>query len=130
MSEKKPLLDLLCSLDMIFKELILILKALSNEKRFVVLISLLTGEKTFNELKEETQLKNAALANHLNQLLEAKLMSRPEYNKYFITSDRELFIQTLESSYQKSKIRDIKQNDKIQRGSFSDLFLSSFFGNN
>lgn len=129
MSEEKSVVELLKSLEVIFDDLLVILKAMSNEKRLVVLISLLAGEKTFNELKEETELKKTALANHLNQLLEAALISRPEYNKYLITSDGELFIRTLESSYRKSKIREIKQADKIQRGSFSDLFVSSFFGN-
>lgn len=128
MSEEKTIINLINSYEELFSDILDVFKAFSNDKRLTILINLLTGEKSFYELKEETQLKKTALSNHLVKLIKANLIIKPEFNKYQITSDGELFLRVIESTYQKSDIKEKKKIDELQKRHFSDQFVKSFFG--
>ncbi|MFX0050027.1 MAG: winged helix-turn-helix domain-containing protein [Candidatus Hermodarchaeota archaeon] len=128
MPERKTVSELTNGLNVSFKDMLVVLKAISNEKRFAILITLLTGDKTFNDLKKETNLKKTALSNHLSKLIAAELILKPDHNRYRLTSDGELFIRSLESIYSKSDIKEKKRIESLQRGHFSDKFIESFFG--
>ena len=54
MAEEKPIMELIESLEDSFHEILDIVKAIGNNKRLKILISLLTGEKSFNTLKRNT----------------------------------------------------------------------------
>ena len=128
MTERKTLYELINALEVAFEDIISIVKAMSNEKRFTILINLLTGEKTFNDLKEETGLKKTALSNHLIQLIDVSLIAKPDHNKYIITNDGELFIRALEVAYKKSNKREKKQTEELQQRKFSESFVDYIFG--
>lgn len=128
MSEIKTISELINAFDISFEDIVNILKAISNNKRLTILIMLLTGEKTFNDLKEETGLQKTALSNHLTQLTNATLIFRPKHNKYQLTSDGELFLRAIEAAYKKSDVREKIQIKDLQRRQFSETFVESFFG--
>ncbi len=128
MSEKKTLYGLLTALEVSFGEILRILKTIGNEKRLRILVTLLTGEKTFSDLKQETNLQKTALSNHLTILIKSSLISRPDYNKYQLSSDGDLFLRAVEGAFNKSEIREKIQTEGVQRRQFSDTFIQSFFG--
>ncbi|MFX0205597.1 MAG: winged helix-turn-helix domain-containing protein [Candidatus Hodarchaeota archaeon] len=128
MLEPKTITELMNVFEVSFKSFLTILKAISNEKRFTILIALLSGEKTFNDLKIETKLQKTALSNHLLKLLKAELIVKPDHNKYRLTSDGELFIRALETAYDKSDIKEKKNIEELQKRQFSATFIESFFG--
>ena len=126
--EGKTVSELIDGFDASFKDILTIIKAISNEKRLTILIALLIGDKTFNDLKQETELKKTALSNHLSKLISVELILKPDHNKYRLTSDGELFIRMLDTVYNKSKIKEKKQIEGLQKRQFSDTFVKSFFG--
>jgi len=128
MFEEKSIIELVSSLENSFQEILSIIKAIGNNKRLKILLTLLTGEKTFENLKKETKLQKTALANHLIKLMKILLIEKPDYGKYKITSDGELFIRAMENAYKYSDIRESKGMEVIQRGQFSKDFVDSFFG--
>jgi len=79
---------------------------MANENRLNILISLLTGEKRFEDLKDEIDLKKTALSNHLKLLLENHLIIRPNYGIYQITKDGENFLKEIENCYSQSSIKE------------------------
>ncbi|GAH09217.1 unnamed protein product [marine sediment metagenome] len=128
MEERKTLHELITTFDVSFDEILTILKAISNNKRLIILIALLTGRKSFADLKEDTKLQKTALSNHLAKLINSSLIFRPDYNKYQLTSDGELFIRAIEVAFKKSEIREKIQTEGLQRRKFSETFIKSFFG--
>lgn len=128
MSGTKTVSELINGFDVSFKDILTILKAISNNKRLTILIALLTGEKTFNDLKNETNLKKTALSNHLIKLINSELILKPDHNRYRLTSDGELFIRSLETIYNESDIKEKKRIESLQRRQFSDDFIKYFFG--
>ncbi len=128
MPENKTLDELKNALNASKVELLTILKSIGNEKRFKILRSLLTGEKSFEFLKNETDLQKTALANHLTILIDSGLVIKPEYGKYQINSDGELFLYALEAAYQKSIIKERTLTERLQQNQFSESFIKTFFG--
>ncbi|MFX0124154.1 MAG: ArsR/SmtB family transcription factor [Candidatus Hodarchaeota archaeon] len=128
MLEIKTVSELINAFEVSLKDILTILKAISNNKRLVILKALLSGEKTFNDLKKETDLKKTALSNHLLRLIDAELIIKPIHNKYRLTSDGGLFLGALEAAYHNSEIKEKKETEKLQRRQFSDSFIESFFG--
>jgi predicted transcriptional regulator len=128
MTERKTIYELINTFEASFDNILTVLKAISNNKRLIILLSLLTGEKSFSVLKEETKLQKTALSNHLTQLIDALLILRPDYNKYQLTSDGELFLRAIEVAFNKSEIREKIQTEELQRRRFSEMFVKSFFG--
>ncbi|MHA2246828.1 MAG: ArsR/SmtB family transcription factor [Candidatus Hodarchaeales archaeon] len=128
MAEVKTVSELIDGFDVSFEDILTIIKAISNNKRLTILITLLTGEKTFNDLKQETELKKTALSNHLSRLISIELIMKPDHNKYRLTSDGELFIRMLDMAYNKSNIKEKKHIEGLQKRQFSDTFVKFFFG--
>ena len=127
LTEKRSIEALLKTLEQSFDEVLTILKAIGNDKRLKILLSLLTGEKSFDTLKKETDLQKTALSNHLTALINTFLIEKPDYGKYKITADGKLFIRALETAYAKSEMWKKKQTETAQKGQFSDRFVESFF---
>ncbi len=127
MSDEKPLVEIIESFEQSFEDILSIIKTIGNDKRLKILISLMTGEKVFDILKQETDLQKTALSNHLTTLINNSLIEKPDYGKYKITSDGKLFIRALEAAYTKSDIWKTKQTELIQKRQFSDKFVESFF---
>ena len=86
MLEEKPPEELANSLKISFNEVLAGLKALSTDSRLKVLIMLLQGPKTFQELMDQIAIKRTALANHLSELMKV----------FFITSWRIIFVYKLD----------------------------------
>jgi hypothetical protein len=57
MVEKEDTIELIKSLKQSYKEILDIIKALANDNRLEISISLLSGKKKFEKLKEVTNLK-------------------------------------------------------------------------
>jgi len=127
MSEEKPLVELIKSLEDSQKDILQIIKAMANEKRLKILIALLTGAKAFEELKEITSLEKTALANHLSQLVESSFIEKPALGLYKITEDGEKFIKILDITYENSNIWKKRKTEILQQRKFSDSFVESFF---
>ena len=127
MSDEKPLVEIIESFEQSFEDILSIIKTIGNDKRLKILISLMTGEKSFDILKQETDLQKTALSNHLTTLINNSLIEKPDYGKYKITLDGKLFIRALEAVYTKSDIWKKKQTESIQKRQFSDKFVESFF---
>ncbi|MFX1374742.1 MAG: ArsR/SmtB family transcription factor [Promethearchaeota archaeon] len=128
MLKRKTIYELVNAFEVSFDEILAILKAIANNKRITILISLLTGQRSFADLKEDTKLQKTALSNHLTILIDSSLISRPDYNKYQLTSDGELFLRSIEIAFKKSEIREKIQTEGLQRRQFSEAFIKSFFG--
>jgi len=97
---------------------------MANEKRLEILLSLLSGEKSFDFLKKRTGLQKTALANHLNKLIDTLLVEKPIHGIYRITQDGKLFLEFIDKAYNQSDFLRKKQ----PRGQFSRMFVKSFFG--
>ena len=123
----KTLMELIESLGNSFDDILNIVKAIGNEKRLQILISLLTGAKSFDTLKKETALKKTALSNHLKILLQQGLVEKPEHGKYQPTPDGNLFIRIIEYAYTKSNSSKKKQTKSLQTRQFSDPFIEAIF---
>lgn len=128
MSEQKPLTELIELFEGDFKEILAIIKALGNKKRLRILILLLTGEKSFDMLKKETDLQKTATSNHLTKLMNAHLIEKPDHGMYKISGDGELFMRSIHKAYINSNIWEKKKTELLQRRKFSDKFVKSFFG--
>jgi DNA-binding HxlR family transcriptional regulator len=120
--------DLLLSLENHVIELNSVLGALSHQKRLQILLSLLPGDKSFRDLKNEIKLEKTALANHLNRLIAVQIISKPAYNTYHLSSDGERYLRLIESAYQQSSYKIKKDKEKVETRQFSRDFIDSFFG--
>lgn len=127
MAYEKSSTELVASLKASFDDVLNITKALGNDKRLQIIISLLLGPKSFEALKDETALEKTALSNHLTLLLKQGLVEKPEHGKYQTTNDGKLFVRAIEMAYIKSGRWTKKQVKSSQEGHFSDLFMDTFF---
>ena len=109
-----------------FSEIVDILKALGNEKRIQVLVSLLKGPQSYGIIVQKLNLKKTAVSNHLTQLLEVNLIRREVNGVYELTDDGLQFIRAIENAYQKSPTRQAEKFDKIERRGISNSFLERF----
>jgi DNA-binding transcriptional ArsR family regulator len=127
MSYEKSSTALVESLKASFNDILNITKALGNDKRLQIIISLLLGPKSFEALKDETLLEKTALSNHLTLLLRHGLIEKPEHGKYQTTADGKLFVRAIDMAYLQSGHWKTKQLQTSQEGHFSDLFMDTFF---
>jgi predicted transcriptional regulator len=109
-----------------FADVLNTVKALGNEKRLQILTALLNGPKSFDALKQETLLKKTALSNHLAILITQELITKPEHGKYQLTDDAKIFIQAIETAYNKSD-RWKKNQLSMQTHQFSTPFINALF---
>ncbi len=127
MAEKKSLITIIESLEKSFDSILIVLKAMGNDKRLKIMTTLLTGEKTFDALKKETKLQKTALSNHLAMLIDSELVEKPDHGKYKLTDDGDLFIRSLEGAFTKSDIWKNKKSKTVEKRQFSDAFVKDFF---
>ncbi len=123
-----PITDLLLSYERNFEGIKSILNALSHEKRLQILLSLLTGDKSFRELKKETNLEKTALAHHLNQMIAIQLIQKPAYNTYSLHIDGERFLRIIERAFQHTNLKLTKDKEQMETRQFSAKFADNFFG--
>ena len=109
-------------------DILLILKAMANEKRFLILIQLLDGATSFNALIHKTQLQKTALANHLKHLIRANLITKPDYGLYQLLPDGKHFLKTIHGGWENSMVHQVKNLHSTQSKKMSRSFLESFFG--
>ena len=118
--------DLSRSIEDSFNEICSILKALGNQKRFKIVLSLLQGLQAFGTLLKVTELQRTALSNHLTQLIDANLIEKVDYGVYKISGDGLEFLKALKKAYYESPTRLLTQFEKIQSRKISDPFLHRF----
>jgi DNA-binding transcriptional ArsR family regulator len=110
------------------ESIVSILKAMANEIRFQILVSLLDGPKSFQFLLEQTGLQKTALSNHLTQLVAANLVEKPDYGRYGLKADGRDFLQGIYNTWVNSLTAQEKRLKKAQGHALSDDFVNSFFG--
>jgi len=108
------------------EDIVRILKGLANEKRFRILILLLNGQKSFNFLLKEVELQKTALSNHIKHLQQAKLIDKPEYNRYEITPDGREYLRAFNNTWNNSYLFQRKKLQKAQSKGMSEIFLDNF----
>lgn len=106
-----------------FTDINTILKALGIEQRQKLLIFLLDGPKTFQELSEHLELGRTAVANHLTQLKDVSLIDRIHHGYYRITQKGLLFLQAIYLAYEHSQTEKMKQKEAEQKKALMDGFL-------
>ncbi|MHA2295072.1 MAG: ArsR/SmtB family transcription factor [Candidatus Hodarchaeales archaeon] len=100
-----------------------VLKAMAHDKRLLILIHLYqTPVAKFEELIRVTELARTAVANHLSQLEETKLIKRIKHGEYQIADDGKLLLESSVSSYMKTTIRE-KERIKRLRERYSRDYL-------
>lgn len=106
-------------------QLLPILKSLANDKRLIVLISLLNGPQSFQSLMEISALQKTALSNHLTILMDTHLIFKPSYANYDLTSDGEKYLRTMYTTWMQSTVRHNQQLTAQQERPLSRSFLST-----
>jgi len=100
-------------------DIALVLGSIANKRRLQILASLLTGQRTFRELRELTGLGKTALAHHLKTLEEAGFLRRAGRGRYRLTVDGAEFLTAVTTTYATSRRRQeaeaAKRADHIQK---------------
>jgi DNA gyrase inhibitor GyrI/DNA-binding HxlR family transcriptional regulator len=95
-------------LDMLKKsgeDVALILESLANERRLLMLTSVLERSRTFRELQDVTGLGKTALAHHLGILVKSGLLKHTGKGHYELSSDGAEFLRSLATVYAGSRKR-------------------------
>ena len=123
MKDKKTAKELHDDLLDSFEEIIVVLKAIGTPKRLKILILLLAGPKTFQELSEKLELGRTALANHLSLLKKASLIDKIHHGFYRITNTGSEYLQGIIVAYEDSQTHEAKEREAINRKNMMDSFL-------
>jgi len=123
MPEDVSVLELYESLQRSFNELMLVLKAFGTPNRLKILITLLEGPKTFQELIESVEIKRTALSNHLSSLKEATLIDKIHHGYYRITQKGLEFLFAIDKAYKVSQTSAAIEKESEQRKQLLDTFL-------
>ena len=123
MPEDVSVLELYESLQRSFNELMLVLKAFGTPNRLKILITLLEGPKTFQELIESVEIKRTALSNHLSSLKEATLIDKIHHGYYRITQKGLEFLFAIDKAYKASQTSAAIEKESEQRKQLLDTFL-------
>ncbi|NHJ40157.1 MAG: winged helix-turn-helix transcriptional regulator [Asgard group archaeon] len=122
LSDKLPD-DLKEKLTEMFADINIILKALGTSQRQKILITLLDGPKTFQELKDQVNLGRTALSNHLAILKDASLIGKIHHGYYRITQKGQDFLQAICLVYEHSLTEEAKQKEAEQKKFLMDTFI-------
>ncbi|NHK31562.1 MAG: winged helix-turn-helix transcriptional regulator [Asgard group archaeon] len=106
-----------------FTDINIILKALGTSQRQKILISLLDGPKTFQELKDQVDLGRTALSNHLAILKDASLIGKIHHGYYRITQKGLDFLQAICMAYEHSLTEEARQKEAEHKKFLMDTFL-------
>jgi len=113
-----------------YETFIPLIKCIANEKRMEIIILLLDGPKSFQFLISNTLLQKTALSNHLAQLIEVNLVSKPTFGSYQIQPDAIALLRMFSQYWTNSAIRQTKRLQKEEERQFSTNFLATFFHSN
>ena len=123
MLDKKTLEELQESLQGSFQNIISILKAISTPNRLKILIILLEGPKTFQELGDNLQLGSTALANHLTSLRKTSLIDKIHHGYYRITRKGVEFLHSIDQAYVEAESIESKEKEILERKQLLDSFI-------
>jgi len=90
-----------------------LLKSASHPVRIQILALLLRGENDFSKLMKETKLTKTALANHMKQLMDRRLVQRPTRGEYRLTVDGRDLLRTAATMYKDSKEREERRTELL-----------------
>lgn len=99
------------------------LKSVSHPARVRLLTLLLQGEHEFYKLLQSTDLSKTALANHLDQLVERKLVERVSRGQYELTASGTELVRAVAKLYTDSILREEAQ-EKSLSARYSEGFSS------
>lgn len=108
-------------------KLLIILKSLANEHRLQLLITLLDGETAFQALLHTVPIKKTALANHLTQLLESRLIQKINYGTYIITEDGREYLRNLHFTWRESFVAKEEELEILDSRKNTKSFIKSYF---
>jgi DNA-binding transcriptional ArsR family regulator len=106
-----------------YEDVSIILKALGTPQRQKILISLLDGPKTFQELMDLVNLGRTALSNHLAILRKASLVGKIHHGYYRITQKGQDFLQAICAAFEHSLTEEAKRKEAEQKKFLMDTFL-------
>ena len=92
-----------------------LLKSAAHPVRIQVLALLLQGECDFSELMRETKLSKTALANHLKQLMNKRLVQRVARGEYRLTVDGKELLNAAAAMYKYSAQREEERRELLLR---------------
>jgi len=92
-----------------------LLRSAAHPARIQILTLLLHGECEFSRLMEHTELSKTALANHLNQLMEKRLVQKVARGEYSLTVDGRELLNAVATMYKDSAQRERKQREHLRR---------------
>jgi DNA-binding HxlR family transcriptional regulator len=91
------------------------LRSASHPARIRVLTLLLRGEHKFSRLQRSTSLSKTALANHLDQLVDRKLVDRIDRGEYDLTVFGRRLIEAVATIYSDSALREREEQRRLSR---------------
>ena len=92
-----------------------LLKSAAHPVRIQILALLLRGERDFSKLMQQTELSKTALANHLKQLMNKRLVQRVARGEYTLTVDGKELLNTAATMYKDSAQREEKRIELLRR---------------
>jgi len=92
-----------------------LLKTIDNPNRFEIMVLLMNESKNFADLLEETQLQKSALGNHLNILIEQRLVIKVVRGLYQLSSDGDEMVDLLAHAYLARTVREQERLLKIKK---------------
>jgi len=90
-----------------------LLKSASHPVRIQILALLLRGENDFSRLVKETKLSKTALANHMKQLMDRRLVQKPTRGEYRLTVDGRDLLKTAATMYKDSREREERRTELL-----------------
>lgn len=88
-----------------------LLRSAAHPVRIQILALLLRGERDFSKLMQETELSKTALANHLKQLMNKKLVMRVARGEYRLTVDGKELLNAAAAMYKDSAQREEERRE-------------------
>jgi len=92
-----------------------LIKSAAHPVRIQILALLLRGEHDFSKLMQETELSKTALANHLKQLMNKRLVQRVARGEYRLTVDGKELLNAAATMYKDSAQREETQRELLRR---------------
>ncbi len=90
-------------------------KSVAHPARIRLLALLLSGEHELSSFLSQTRLSKNALVNHLNLLIEKRLVRRVARGEYDLTADGRDFIVTAATTYRDSRLREDERREQLRR---------------
>ena len=98
-------------------------QSISTESRISILTGLMDDQKSFQQLKEITELKKSALSSHLKKLEETGLIERRHHGVYSITYQGYQLLVKLDELIDQTKEYETNKKENEIRRRITDSFL-------